>query len=228
MESTQRPLSIRLWGIAALVALPVGKWIQVDVVEGWSGADSIRQLLLAAGLTFLAVALYRDTPWWKPALAWQFRVPSRQAPGWRTQLAWTLGPAAVLGVVILALGLVFGFDNRLGEGGTLFGESTAGRITFIAIVIALGEEYLFRGLLVTIALRTRLDRGGLWALSLSFAVWHIPDASSEGLIAVVGTLIAMFFVSHLALYPIRMRSNGIAGVALLHATSNIGLSFISF
>jgi membrane protease YdiL (CAAX protease family) len=139
-----------------------------------------------------------------------------------------VAPALLLAVLVVGLALILGFENRLGGGQRLLAGGTVGRVLFIAIVIGLGEEYLFRGLLYAIAQKTGLGGGDGWLLSLSFAAWHIPDALPDGPIFVVGTMMAMFVVSHFVLYPLRRASGNVASPALVHIVSNVGLSFVAF
>lgn len=208
----------RLIGGVLLILLPFAKWLQVDVVDQWRNVDWIRQLILCAVLVLVVRALYGS---WRPALPWQ-------AAGRSRPVLWTVLPALAAAMVIASLGSLIGFENRVGGGQRLLLGGTAGRVLFIAIVIAIGEEYLFRGLLYAIAQKTGLDRAQGWLLSLSFAAWHIPDALPDGPILVVGSMMAMFAVSHLVLYPLRRASGNVLAPALLHAVSNVGLSFIAF
>jgi membrane protease YdiL (CAAX protease family) len=214
-------------GIALLALLPIVKWLQLSFVVGWQNSDTARQVVLIVFTALVARALCGD---WSPANPWQPGQPPSTVPAHRTALTaalWTVGPAVFVGAAIVCIGLLAGFENRLGDGQRMFMSGAGGRALFIALVIGFGEEYLFRGLLLATASRCGLGRAGFWPVSLSFAVWHIPDALPAGVLSVAATMVAMFGVSHLILIPLRRKTGNVLSPALVHAVNNVGLSFIA-
>ncbi len=142
---------------------------------------------------------------------------------------WVVTPAVIWWAVLLLQAGVRGktLDGTLGgEGCVLWANGGAGRALCSALVIAFGEEYLYRGLLLVLALRSDLDQYGFMLLSLSFAAWHLPDAWGEGAEVAVITFLATFAFSHLIFFPLRLRSRSLAGPALLHAANNVGLRLV--
>jgi membrane protease YdiL (CAAX protease family) len=146
-------------------------------------------------------------------------------------IAWTVAPGAVLWCCLIAFGLIDGsFSPLTGPTFGLAGE--AGSAAFTVVVVAFGEEYLYRGLLFALAAGTRLERGGRIALSVSFGLWHLPDALGTTLpvfITVPVVLVvpvATMLISHLALFPIRNAGRSLAGPWLLHSTNNLGLLLV--
>jgi membrane protease YdiL (CAAX protease family) len=138
---------------------------------------------------------------------------------------WVVTPAVIWWAVLLLQAGVRGkaLDGTLGgEGCVLWADGGAGRALCIALVIALGEEYLYRGLLLVLAVRAHLDQYGFVLLSLSFAAWHLPDAAGKGGAVAVMTFLATFAFSHLIFFPLRLRSRSLAGPVLLHAANNVG------
>jgi membrane protease YdiL (CAAX protease family) len=136
---------------------------------------------------------------------------------------WTVGPAVTMFVAILMVGWMVrdGFDPDLvnatidSTGDRLWFDDGTGRAISTLVVIGLGEEYVFRGLLFALAMTTPLRKFGFLAVSVSFALWHLDDAwGSTAEVLVV--LAAAFMASHLALVPLRLRSRGLAGPVLLH------------
>jgi membrane protease YdiL (CAAX protease family) len=104
----------------------------------------------------------------------------------------------------------------------LLADGGAGRLLFTAVVVGLGEEYLYRGLLLALALRTGFHRLGFLALSVSFAAWHLPDAWGDlGQVIIVVTV--TFLAAHVVLYPLRLRSRTLAGPVLLHTAVNASI-----
>ena len=53
-------------------------------------------------------------------------------------------------------------------------------VLFTVRLIGVGEQYLYRGLLLILAIKGELQTVGLALLSLSFGFWHLPDELGEG------------------------------------------------
>ena len=117
-------------------------------------------------------------------------------------------------------------SRDLGEFGLPWLNNRAGLALGTALVIGLGEEYLFRGLLFAAAIGARLERRGFLLVSFSFAAWHIPDAWDGGALVIAGTILAMFTVSHAVLVPLRLRCRSLGGPALLHAAHNVAMNLM--
>jgi membrane protease YdiL (CAAX protease family) len=152
----------------------------------------------------------------------------RAAPGGSRVLLWAVAPATLWWVVIVLGAAATGrpFDGTLGDVEAPLVAGDAGRALTTALVIGFGEEYLFRGLLLVLAIRARLTAVGYLAVGLSFGAWHLPDASDEGAVAMGVTFVAMTAVSQLVLVPLRLRSRTLAGPALLHAANNLALRLV--
>jgi membrane protease YdiL (CAAX protease family) len=118
------------------------------------------------------------------------------------------------------------FDGSLGDFELPLVGGAGGRALGTAVVIGFGEEYLFRGLLLVLAVRARLTFAGFLLVSVSFAAWHLPDAWDDGAVAAGVTFAAMLLVSQLVLVPLRLRSRSLAGPALLHAANNLALRLV--
>lgn len=159
------------------------------------------------------------------AAAWRLS-PKGPAPD-RAAL-WLAAPAVMWWVLLVMIGyLREGTLSRdLGGFGLPWLNNRAGLALGTALVVGLGEEYLFRGLLFAAAVGVRLERGGFLLVSFSFAAWHIPDAWDGGALAVAGTVLAMFAVSHAVFVPLRLRCRSLGGPALLHAAHNVAMNLM--
>lgn len=218
----------------------LGSLVTLDT--GPDGRRLVAERVVAAGLAIEALALaplgylarregwtwlWMDEPYVQAGLTvaallplavlclfeWQRRstVP---APA-RTAL-WT-----VAGGVVLWVGLVAPPLARQGP----FHDIELGETL---LVTALGEEVIFRGLLLVLALAAGWAGFSFVAVSVGFGLWHIPDVLAgkcdpswgAGLV----TFTAMFLVAQLIFTPLRLRSSTIAAAVLLHAAWNIGLA----
>lgn len=181
------------------------------------------------GLTFAAFGVVVVLAFWEAqrhrhAVA----VGAGAAPGRPDRaVLWTVAPAVLLWTILVVQGAVrdLDFDGELATQ-TLFLGGAPGRALFTILVIGIGEEYFFRGLLVVLAVRARLQTVGLALISVSFGAWHIPDEWSHGAVSVAATFVAMAAVSQFVLLPVRLRSRSLAGPTLLHTANNLALNML--
>ncbi|MCA1706094.1 MAG: CPBP family intramembrane metalloprotease [Actinobacteria bacterium] len=159
----------------------------------------------------------KDRPYWfvlaslVPLLAlilWEV-VRARSAASQHPDRAvlWMVAPAVLLFAILLLSAWARERDlDPLVEGAgcvipkscpELVMHGAGGRALFTVVVIGLGEEFLYRGLLLVLALAAKLEQLGFALVSLSFAGWHLPDALSSPrdtntVLLGAGTFVAMF------------------------------------
>jgi membrane protease YdiL (CAAX protease family) len=224
-----------VWQIARPAPAPGG-----ELAEGRSGRLSLGVVCVAAALvpaffasrgwSMLTVTISLVVP--LAAVAVFVVIERRREEAWRRgqgpqpdrAVLWSVVPAVVWWCAVLLVGgWIAGYDT-LPTGTTLVSSAPGGGLD-TAVVIGFAEEYLFRGLLFALAIRSGLDRAGFVAVSLSFALWHLPDATSPGHAAV--SLAVTFLASQLVFFPLRLRSRGVAGPALLHAANNVAFRMLA-
>ena len=178
--------------------------------------------LAAAGLLVVVVLAFWETRRHFNARA---RGPGAEAPD--RAVLWVVAPAVLLWTGLIVQHAVRGlpFDGPLADRSLLL-PGAPGRALFTVLVIGVGEEYLFRGLLLVLAIRAKLETVGFVAISLSFGFWHLPDALGDGAPNVVLTVAAMTLVSQLVFIPLRLRCRSLAGPALLHTANNLGFRML--
>lgn len=190
----------------------------VSYVRGW---DDDWTVGLTAGAAIPLVVL----------ASWEWgrahRVPNGDDGPDRAVL-WTVAPATICWIAVLLTAAVRyqPFDGTLGDFELPLVGGAGGRALGTAVVIGFGEEYLFRGLLLVLAVRARLTFAGFLLVGVSFGAWHLPDVWDDGAVAAGVTFAAMLAVSQLVLVPIRLRSRTLAGPALLHAANNLALRLV--
>jgi membrane protease YdiL (CAAX protease family) len=116
------------------------------------------------------------------------------------------------------------------------GHAGLGKVVEIVVVTALGEELLFRGLLLSLAFWRSPSLKSFLVPSLAFGFWHVVDAYRDAAAAswpwpadvlfVAGTVVLMTVVSAAVLCPLRLRSGSVLGPVLLHATVNLCGAFL--
>ena len=146
---------------------------------------------------------------------------------------WTFTPASLMLTIGAIVSLALGWpaaakDIDMWELAELF------------FVTAFGEELIFRGILLGMALVATTEsrvrpakdrtRTGFWIVSLAFGLWHVADAVllgqannySGGAIAVwtVGNVLATTLASILILIPLRLRSGNVYAPSLVHLAAN--------
>lgn len=193
-----------------------------------SGAAAGRIALLAAFLAGFVVA-----PTWGRAplvalsivgagsLWWVARRTTSQhdsPPAAERALVVTLLPPivvyAVVGVVLLATEQPS--DAHVGE------------VLRVVVVTAAGEELIYRGLLLALAMRVLGARAAVLATSCSFGLWHVGDAlvATEDapvvahVVGVVG-VVAATTVGGLVFAWSRIRTGSLVGPILLHTATNL-------
>ncbi len=202
----------------------------LSVLAHLSGSSTRGTTLIACSalVPLAALAIWER----KRELGWRSLGGIGEAPD--RALLWTVAPATLLWVGVLGLSAIRGVDFGMDLGGfELAGvHGAGGKALGTVVVIGFGEEILFRGLLLVLAVRAGLDRVGFALVSLSFAAWHIPDALPDGGWTLeaswnVGlTVAAMFAVSQAIFVPLRLRCRSLGGPALLHAANNLSLRLI--
>ena len=108
----------------------------------------------------------------------------------------------------------------------------------VVVGTALLEEFMFRGALLGLAIRSERFVVRLLLPGLAFGCWHVVDAMHDAqahvwsggfrVIFVAGTVLAMTLVSWLVLEPLRLRSRSIVGPWLVHAAVNGSLIVLGF
>ncbi len=218
--------------VGALVAgalTPRGWLLAVGVpregpIVAWSGGIGA----LALG----GIAVVTD----RPALAWVltglsalllFAVLRRGARGRFDSVAWSVTPAWLV-VVAVAVVRIFRPEPELDL-------LALGTIAFGTGVL---EEVIFRGGLLSLAIRTRERVVRVLVPGLAFGAWHIMDAVHDtrarswdlgtDVLFVIGTVVATALASWFVLEPLRLRGRSVVGPALLHGAVNAGLIALGF
>jgi membrane protease YdiL (CAAX protease family) len=213
----------RLFLGVAIVAADVAAG--VAVVEEWPAAA-------VAWAAAIALVLACALGIWE--LARSRRPPAGRPPPDRAVL-WTVLPATLIWAAPLLVASVVGhrLDPTLGADPgacTLWVAGNGGHALCTAVVIGFGEEYLYRGLLLVLAVKARLRHFGVAVINAGFGLWHVPDALSGScelshrLLGAVGVMAATFLLGQLILMPLRLRSRNVVAPALVHAGNNVLLN----
>ncbi len=196
----------------------------VSVVSHVQGSQNATVALTATALVpLIALSVWE----WRRHRAFRDRpAPNRPRP--HRAMLWTVAPATFWWVAIILVSAVLSntFDGTLGDFEFPYVEGAGGRALGTTVVIGFGEEYLFRGLLLVLAVAGKLSGGGFAVIGVSFGLWHLPDAWNDGAATAAVTVAAMFAVSQVVFIPLRLRSRTVAGPALLHAAHNLALRLI--
>lgn len=208
--------------------MPLAKAVQLVWFDGW---DWLRQLLLVAAVVGIVAAVIAPGTLRDAVVDRELREWSRRERA--AAVLWTLLPAVAVWAVVLGYNQAV-MHNALamepGQGCRLLDDSGAARAACTVAVIGFGEEYLYRGLLLVLAVQARLDYRNFLLLSLSFAAWHLPDDpgnSGNELAARAVAFAATFVLSHFVLFVVRRRSRSVAGPAILHASTNLSLLLVT-
>lgn len=195
----------------------LGPWLCAVSVVVYLDGGSRFAILATAGSGLIPVVALAYLEWARRAV---LPKPDRA-------VLWAVGPATLWWAVILFFGAIRSdrFDGSLGDFEVL-GQGATARALGTVLVIGFGEELLFRGLLLVAAARSGLSGGSYLIVSISFGLWHVPDAWPNGWVVTVGTFLAMAAVSQLVFVPLRLRSRTLAGPALLHAANNLAFRLL--
>ena len=159
-----------------------------------------------------------------------YRKDPLNIPEPRRDLLWTLAVPAVMLAVAAAASILLGQPVA---------STPVGKLTDLAVVTAFGEELLFRGFLLAMALlatspgrvKDVRDRTpfGYWVVSISFGLWHLGDALKDvkadwswvpTLLLVAVTVLATTIASRFVLIPLRIRTQSLAAPVLVHFSAN--------
>jgi membrane protease YdiL (CAAX protease family) len=227
-----RPVRLGVAVLAVASAAAVG----VVVTAGWEMSDGATAALLVGALVSLglvAVVEYTRQRAWERCRDDALRTagPGSEVPVPPDRaVLWAIAPGLVVWctVLLIALARATPLDATMTGDGTGRTSVTpllaggGGRLLFTFLVVGLGEELIYRGLLLALVIANRLDQFGAVLVSISFAAWHLPDAWGDAG-EVVAVLAATFLASHLALIPVRLRSRTLTGPVLLHTATNASL-----
>lgn len=121
---------------------------------------------------------------------------------------------AVVGIVLLA--------------GERPSDAHVAEVVRVVLVTAIGEELIYRGLLLALATRVLGVTRAVIVTSVSFGLWHVGDAllASEGSgpalqAVVVLAIVLATAVGGLAFSWSRIRTGSLAGPVLLHTATNL-------
>ncbi len=88
-------------------------------------------------------------------------------------------------------------------------DRIAGQVAFYFLLVGVGEELVFRGVMWRALTEWRGARWAIWVTTLGFGVWHIYGRGVFGFAA--GIIYGVFFGA------IRWRAGGIIGLIIAHA-----------
>jgi membrane protease YdiL (CAAX protease family) len=192
-------------------------------IVAWAGA--------IGGLALGGIAVMVRRPAWAWVLigasALLMVAVSRGGRGRFDSVAWSVTPAWLV-VLVVAVVRVF----RPGP------EIDVLALGTIAFGTGVFEEVIFRGGLLSLAIRTRDRVVRVLVPGLAFGAWHIMDAVHDArarswgtwadVLFVIGTVVLTALASWLVLEPLRLRSRSVVGPALLHGAVNSGLIALGF
>jgi len=183
-----------------------------SMIPGWFDRPWQEAALTAAALLPLAALV-----WWEWKRAQAARIAGDAAPA--HLVLWTVGPGVLVWVGLTVFPLARHWH--------LLQSAAATRKQFFTI--ALGEEVLFRGLLLAILVAAGWDFFSFALASVGFGLWHVPDAihhvgSDTRVASILLTFVAMFLVSQLVFVPLRLRSRNVLAPAFVHAAWNVSLT----
>lgn len=119
------------------------------------------------------------------------------------------GAVVVLGRMVVLLGTDIPFGFQLTTADRLIGETA-----FYFLLVGLGEELIFRGLMYRALDEWRGTRAAIWGSSLGFGLFHLGHGDPT---IVVGVLIGALFAA------IRWRTGGIVGLIVVHALYDLAV-----
>lgn len=209
--------------LGPVIALGLPKGDTCRTLRGSSCWSSIGWLALGLG-AFAALA------GWEIVRSRRYRQDPMRREEPRHDLLWTVMVPSVLLTIVAAASLLLG---RPDEG------SPVGKLRDLAVVTAFGEELLFRGFLLAMALIATSPRRvegvrdrtvlGYWVVSISFGLWHLGDALEDvrndwswvaAMLVVTGTMLTTTIASRFVLIPLRVRTRSLAAPVLAHFSAN--------
>lgn len=206
-------------GVLAAFLVLAGAFV---VAKGWLDGDVwtdlARQALLAVAAATV-VYVVTDRP---PLVDFSRMIGLRPlvvdvGPA-RRAAAWAVVPLLVSVAAVTVAATVFDFEVYL----------TRERLVDLVVVVAFGEELLYRGLLLVIAYKAVGRWRGELATAMAFALWHVPDALGDSAGGSIGWRVATLAVQlvvtaagGLMFSWMRHRTRTLAGPVGLHIATNL-------
>jgi membrane protease YdiL (CAAX protease family) len=185
----------------------------------------------SVGFLVIGLASFVALAWWEIVRVRRHHEDPLNRPEPRRDLLWTVAIPSLLLTIAGATSILLGRPVK---------NSPTAELRDLLVVTAFGEELLFRGFLLAMALLAtspgRIDGVrdrtllGFWAVSLSFGLWHVGDAIQQAvdgdwswvatLLAVGGTVMITTLGSRFVLVPLRVRTQTLAAPVLVHFSTN--------
>lgn len=209
-DSRPRRSSVR-GAVAATAGIAIGGNAVVMISRAFGGNHG-EVVTIAANplLAAVAYAAMRRRGLHGDALG--LRWPSRQAAGrW-----WWPGVASAGAVTLIIVA------SLLAGGKTGKGLSVRMAIPRLLVGTASAEEFLHRGLLLSLWASTRVSTRTVVAVNgIAFGAWHVAGAAPKGAYAAIGEVLFTAVIGAPMLLWLRCRSKSIAAPILAHVAANI-------
>ena len=181
-------------GIPALIWL----WPHVTGTEWNTPIQSAVYVYLIAGALFIGLRRW----------SWDQLGLNRKGIGFALVCGLVLIVGRLLVVLATSIPLSFQFATA---------HRIIGEIMYYVLLVGLGEELIFRGLVYRALDEWRGTRLAIWGSSLGFAVFHLGHGDPTIVVAVfIGAVFA----------AIRWRTGGIVGLVLVHALYDFSVAAI--
>jgi membrane protease YdiL (CAAX protease family) len=188
------------FGILFLPGIPALIWLWPKV----AGTEWNTPIQAAVYVYLIAGALFIGLRRWN----WDQLGLNRKGVGF----ALACGTAVIVGRLIVLLGTSLPLSFQFATLDRVIGETT-----YYLLLVGLGEELVFRGLMYRALDEWRGTRWAIWGSSLGFGVFHLGHGDPTIVVAVfVGALFA----------AIRWRTGGIVGLIVVHAMYDLSVAAI--